>query len=142
MPFWPQLSNWDEPGRRAFLTQQFAAMRAGYRGMFPDGEFLIISLAGRPAGRLVLHRPAGEIRVVDLALLPGDRNRGIGTRLMQRVCAEAAAAGKPVRLSVLKHNRAGRWYARLGFTRVGEQGIYDEWEWRPPGGVTGVSPTG
>jgi ribosomal protein S18 acetylase RimI-like enzyme len=128
------LTNWDGPMRRAFLNQQFNAMRQGYRSMFPSGEFLIIELDGLAAGRMVINRGAIEIRVVDLALLPAHRNRGIGTRLMRQVCADAAAAGTPVRLCVLKNNRALRWYERLGFTKIGEQGFYHELEWRPPPG--------
>ena len=129
------LTNWDPALRQAFLAQQFQAMCAGYHRQFPAGEFSIISLGDRPVGRMVLHRGAAEIRVVDLALLPADRNRGIGTLLLQRVCAEAAAAGQPVRLSVWQSNRAARWYERLGFRRVGEPGVYDEWEWRPATGT-------
>ena len=131
------LTNWDEATRTAFLTQQFNAMRRGYRAMFPAGEFLIIQLAGQPVGRMVLNRSAAQIRVVDVALLPEFRNQGIGTGLMRGVGAEAAGIGKVVTLSVLKFNRAGQWYARLGFTPVGEAGIYDEWEWRPDTGITG-----
>lgn len=129
------LTNWDEPMRRAFLNQQFRAMRDGYRSMFPTGKFLIIEAAGTRVGRMVINRSEAEIRVVDLALLPARRNRGIGTYLMRRVCT---GADKPVRLSVLINNRAGRWYERLGFNKIGEMGIYDEMEWRPP--VTPASP--
>jgi ribosomal protein S18 acetylase RimI-like enzyme len=125
------LTNWDEPTRRAFLNQQFNAMRQGYRSMFPSGEFSIIELAGQPAGRMVIDRTEKEIHVVDLALLPAHRNRGVGTFLIQQVCGEATDSGKPVRLFVLKHNRALRWYDRLGFVKTGEQGVYDELEWRP-----------
>ena len=128
------LTNWDEPMRRAFLNQQFHAMRQGYRSMFPSGEFSVIELDGEPAGRMVIARGATEIRVVDLALLPAQRNRGIGTVLMRQVCADAASAGKPVRLCVLKNNRALGWYERLGFSNIGESGIYDELEWRPAAG--------
>jgi ribosomal protein S18 acetylase RimI-like enzyme len=128
------LTNWNEPMRRAFLNQQFNAMRQGYRGMFPAGEFSIIELDGKPAGRMVVNRGATEIRVVDLALLPAQRNRGIGTVLMRQVCADAANAGKPVRLCVLKNNRALGWYERLGFSKIGEPGVYDELEWRPAAG--------
>jgi ribosomal protein S18 acetylase RimI-like enzyme len=66
--------------------------------------------------------------VVDLALLPAHRNQGIGTWLLRQVCEEA---DRPVHLSVLKFNRAIHWYERLGFTKISEQGIYDELEWRP-----------
>jgi len=122
------LTNWDEAMRRAFLNHQFNAMRQGYRSMFPTGEFSIIEISGQPAGRLVIHRTEGEVRVVDLALLPAYRNQGVGTRLMRQICSEA---NRPVRLSVLKYNRALQWYARLGFAKIGDQGVYDELEWRP-----------
>ena len=122
------LTNWDEPTRRMFLQQQFNAMRVGYRSMFPTGEFMIIEMAGQPVGRMVLDRGATEIRVVDLALLPARQNQGIGTFLMRQVCANA---GKPVRLCVLKNNRARFWYERMGFIPIGERGVYDELEWRP-----------
>jgi ribosomal protein S18 acetylase RimI-like enzyme len=127
------LTNWEEPARRAFLDMQFAAMRRGYADMYPAGEFLIIVLGERPIGRMVLNRMAEDIRVVDLALLPADRNAGFGTFLMRRVCAEAAQAGKPVRLCVLKNSRAVRWYERLGFSKTEEAGFYEQMEWRAPG---------
>ena len=126
------LTNWDDNTRRQFLDQQFAAMRRGYAQMYPDGEFLIVSLGSERVGRMVIHRAAEAIRVVDLALLPAHRNRGIGTILMRQVCGEAASTGKPVRLCVLKSNRALRWYQRLGFAFCENRGIYDELEWRPP----------
>src|ERR1039458_6284914 len=119
------LTNWDE------------TMRQGYRSMFPAGEFWIIELDGKPAGRMVIHRDAAELRVVDLALLPAHRNQGVGTFLLRQLCAKA---DKPVRLSVLQHNRALRWYARLGFVKTGELGFYDELEWRPA--ANPVAPTG
>ncbi len=125
------LTNWDEASRRAFLTQQFAAMRRSYRSMFPAGEFSVIELESQPVGRMVIHRGPAEIRIVDLALLPEYQNRGVGTYLMQQAGAQAADEGKPVRLCVLKNNRAFQWYERLGFKKIGEQGFYDELEWRP-----------
>jgi GNAT superfamily N-acetyltransferase len=103
-------------------------MRQGYRSQFPTGEFLVIEAAGIPIGRMVIDRTAAEIRVVDLALLPAHRNQGIGTRLLRQICAEA---DRPVHLSVLKFNRAAHWYERLGFTKISEQGLYNELEWQP-----------
>jgi len=122
------LTNWNEDLRRAFLNQQFNAMRHGYQSQFPTGEFLVIEAAGIPIGRMVIDRTAAEIRVVDLALLPAHRNQGIGTRLLRQICAEA---DRPVHLSVLKFNRAAHWYERLGFTKISEQGLYNELEWQP-----------
>ena len=139
------LTNWSASMRRNFLAQQFTAMCQGYRSMFPTGEFSIIEFESKPVGRIVINRSQTEIRVVDFALLPEHQNRGIGTFLMQQICAEAVKTGQPTRLCVLKGNRARRWYERLGFKKIGEQGFYDELEWRPE--ISGdlaslASPTG
>lgn len=50
-----------------------------------------------------------------MALLPEFQGRGIGTKLIQAVMGEAAGLGLPLRLQVLKANRARRLYERLGF---------------------------
>ena len=88
-------------------------MGQGYRSSFPTAEFSIILFGTGPVGRMVVQRTAEELRVVDIALLPAHRNQGIGTFLMQQVCAEADKARKPVRLCVLQNNPARRWYERL-----------------------------
>jgi len=127
------LTNWDDATRQDFLTMQFQAMRRGYRDMFPAGEFSVIEVSGQPVGRMVLNRSAQEIRVVDIALLPPHRNRGIGTILIRRVCSEATTAGLVVRLSVLKNSGAVRWYERLNFRKIGESALHEEMEWRGAG---------
>ncbi|HLX94817.1 MAG TPA: GNAT family N-acetyltransferase [Verrucomicrobiae bacterium] len=132
------LTDWDAPTRAAFLDMQFKAMRQGYRTMFPTADFSIILRGPERIGRMIILRLDREIRVVDLALRPGFRNQKIGTFLMQRVCAEAARAGKTVTLSVLKNTRPVGWYRRLGFATAGEAGFYEEMEWRP----TGFTPAG
>jgi GNAT superfamily N-acetyltransferase len=127
------LTGWDAATRGRFLEFQFRAMRQGYGSRFPHAEFAIILLEGRPVGRAVVDRDTEAVHVVDVALLGPERNRGIGTRLLGRWCAEAAATHRVVRLSVLKGNRALRFYDRLGFTPVGDEGLYLCLEWRPPG---------
>lgn len=116
-----------------FLKMQFNAQQQGYRGMFPQAEFQIILLNEQPAGRWVVDRAADEIRLVDIALLPVHRQAGLGTALIQRLFAEAAAARKPMRLSVLKNHRAAHLYERLGFYKTRELGLYNEMEWRADG---------
>ena len=126
------LTNWDQATRRAFLMMQFQAMRQGYRDRFPAAEFSIVEMSGQPVGRMVLNSSPETIRIVDLALLPDHRKRGIGTVLMRQVCAKAAGKGSTVRLSVLKSSQALRWYERLGFRKFSESDIHDEMEWRSP----------
>ena len=125
------LTGWNAAMREAFVRMQFAAMRQGYAGMFPHGDFSIILLNQRPVGRIVISRADDAFRVVDMALLPAFRGRGVGTFLLRELLGEAARAGKPVRLHVLKMSRATGLYERLGFVRFGEEGFHDQLEWRP-----------
>ena len=69
--------------------------------------------------------------MVDIALLPDWRGRGVGTALTQPVIAEARAAGKTVSISVEKHNPAERLYRRLGFREVADEGVHWIMEWCP-----------
>ncbi|MGH9895552.1 MAG: GNAT family N-acetyltransferase, partial [bacterium] len=118
------LVDWDEDKKARFLQMQFAAQHQYYQDYYTDTEFFIILLDELPVGRLYLARWPGEIRIVDLALLPAHRNAGIGTRILRDMLAEAGRAGKPVRIHVEKLNPALRLYERLGFTRIADKGVY------------------
>ena len=125
------LTGWDPATRQEFLNHQFSAMRAGYRSMFPQAAFSMILLGGRPIGRQVVDRTLDEIRLVDIALLPGFCGHGLGTKLMRDLLVEAAEAKKPVRLQVVIRSRATALYTRLGFRPVGEADVYETLEWLP-----------
>ncbi len=120
---------WSEAQQDVFLHMQHAAQRQGYRARFPRADDRIIEVEGRPAGRLLVDRAEHELRLVDVALLPEFRGRGIGGRLLQSLLGEAQRADKPVRLQVLAQSRARRLYLRLGFRPVAEQTPYVEMEW-------------
>jgi ribosomal protein S18 acetylase RimI-like enzyme len=122
---------WSPEMRTNFLKMQFKASQ-GYRSAFPGAEFHIVLLNGANAGRLIVNRSREELRIVDVALLPEHRGAGIGTALLQRVFGEATGSKKPLRLKVLKGNRAGRLYQRLGFVEIGETDMRIEMEWRAP----------
>ena len=61
---------------------------------------------------------------------PGLRGRGIGTGLLKDLLAEAAEKGRPVRLKVVLTNPARRLYERQGFIGLGNDGVYEQMEWR------------
>jgi len=121
---------WPAAMRESFVRLQFNAQQQGYRAAFPRAQFAIILAAGQAVGRIVLDRAENEFLLVEIALLPAHRGRGIGTALVQDLLREAAAAKKPVRLSVLKGQRAFRLYERLGFEKTGGDGVRDQMEWR------------
>jgi len=113
-----------------FLAQQFSAQERHYAAHYPGAEHSIILHQGNEVGRLYLYRSADEIRLVDIGLLPEQRNRGIGRQLLERIQAQAAAAALPLRLSVALDNPAQRLYRRLGFIPDADDGAYLSMEWR------------
>lgn len=126
-----QIPGWDDRRREALIAMQSRAQAADYRGRFPDSGYQIVLFEGTPVGRLFVHRGLGEIRLVDIALLPEYRGRGIGGGLIGAVLTEAAGAGKPVRLHVERSNPALRLYQRLDFATIGDQGVHFLMEWTP-----------
>lgn len=123
---------WTDEQKGAFLDQQFDAQDHHYRTYYPGLELLVVELDDEAIGRLYRCILGGELRVLDIALLPPWRNRGHGSRLLDGILAEAAAAGIPVTLYVEAHNPARRLYDRLGFVLMEEGDVYDLLEWRPP----------
>jgi ribosomal protein S18 acetylase RimI-like enzyme len=115
---------WPDDAVAAFLDQQGRAQLHHYRTHYPTAACSVVEVDAEPVGRLWLHRSEGELRVVDIALLPAARGRGIGTALLAGVTAEADRTGAMVSIHVEKHNPALRLYGRLGFTVAGDKGIY------------------
>jgi ribosomal protein S18 acetylase RimI-like enzyme len=111
---------WDEQQKDAFLRAQFDAQDAWWRENYGGASFDVIVVDGEPAGRLYVHRGDTEIRIVDIALLPEHRGKGIGTRLLRDVIAE----GKRVTIHVERMNPALRLYERLGFEVAEDKGVY------------------
>jgi ribosomal protein S18 acetylase RimI-like enzyme len=115
---------WTAEQKAAFLAQQLAAQTAHYARHYAGMTADLVVVDGEPGGRLLVARWAGEIRIVDITLLPELRGQGVGTALLSTVLEEAAAAGKRVTIHVARDNRALRLYERLGFRRVGEHGVH------------------
>lgn len=125
-------TGWSPGQMNAFLSMQFNAQHTYYHQQFADAEYSVVMLDGVPIGRLYVNRTPDEVLIIDIALLPEYRDRGIGTPLVRGLLAEADAGGKPVRLHVEKFNRALRLWQRLGFEVIEDQGVYWYMERRPP----------
>lgn len=119
-----EAQGWPAEVLHAFLADQYRMQTAHYARFYAGAAFLIVEHDGAAIGRLYVHRDRHEHRIVDISLVPGARNRGIGGALLDRVCAEAAALGCGVSLHVEKHNPAQRLYQRKGFVRTGENDPY------------------
>jgi ribosomal protein S18 acetylase RimI-like enzyme len=127
-----RLVSWTTEQKHAFVVQQFIAQDTAYRREYPNATFDVIEVDGRGAGRLLVERRADVIDVLDIALLPQFRARGVGTTVMRALCAEATANGTRISLYVEKFNPARAWYERLGFREVSDAEVYLLLEWLPP----------
>jgi RimJ/RimL family protein N-acetyltransferase len=121
---------WSETQREAFLKMQFSAQQLHYRTYHPDSTHDIILLDAQPIGRLYVARSAEEIQILDITILPEHCNKGIGTPLIKRLMDEAAEAGKPLTIYVESFNPSRRLFERLGFSKIGDDGVNHLMEWR------------
>ena len=124
-------TDWDADQKTAFLTMQFDAQHRYYAANYPRAQFQIILQDGEPIGRLYVDRRAAEIRIMDIALLPEFRRRGIGSDLVNAILAEGKTRGLPVTIHVEQFNPALRLYYRLGFRQIQDKGVYYLLEWEP-----------
>jgi ribosomal protein S18 acetylase RimI-like enzyme len=126
------LWNWPPAQQEAFLKMQFKARQHSYRAQSPHAEDQLVLLQNQPIGRFLVARSQNEIDLMDIALLPEFRKKGIGTALLHGLLREATAAKKNVRLHVVPSNPAAHLYTRLGFSKIGGDELYLEMAWKPP----------
>ncbi len=114
--------DWSREQVDAFIDLQFEAQRRHYWAHYDTSRFHAITVDGADAGRLYVERRERELRVVDIALLPPFRNRGVATRLFRELFDEADRDGLVVSIHVEHDNPAQRLYQRLGFAFRDEPG--------------------
>ena len=115
---------WTEEQQQAFVRAQFAAQQEHYAQKYPAANHDIIVANDRRVGRLYAARLDHEIRIIDITLLPAERNVGIGSYLIQQLLDEANRSGKLTRIYVEDFNPSLRLFERLGFARSEQQGIH------------------
>ena len=125
---------WTDQQKQQFLQMQFNAQDKYYQEQFPKAAFQIILLREEPIGRLYLDRRSDEIRIIDIALLPEQRNKGVGSKLLKEILKEGQRVALPIRIHVEQFNPALRLYTRLGFKKISDNGVYYLMEWSPQDG--------
>ena len=120
---------WSEPEKQLFLDQQFDTQHQYYQQQFPVASFDVVLSGDKPIGRLYVDQREDEIRLIDIALIPDSRGRGIGSQLINDILEHACSQSKAVRIHVEVSNPAMRLYKRLGFKQIDDNGIYHLMEW-------------
>ena len=132
------LAGWPASTRRAFLDQQFQFQTTHYAGEYPHAERRIVTAKGTPVGRLIVERAGLPWQIVDIALLPSSRRRGLGGAIIAALLAAATQAAVEVALTVEQGNPARRLYERLGFAAAAAAPPHLAMVWRPRLGVDGM----
>jgi ribosomal protein S18 acetylase RimI-like enzyme len=122
---------WPPAQQEAFLRMQFTAQQQWYAMSYAQAEHHIVEQDGVPIGRLMVSRRAPAAVLVDIALLPEHRGKGIGGGVICELIQQCNREKLPLRLQVLKTNPALRLYERLGFIRTGEDQLYIQMERQP-----------
>jgi len=123
----------DEAMKEGLLRMQFVSQTATYRTQYPAARFDIIEQGGEPIGRIVIDPGSEAGRIVDIALVPQRRARGLGTAILAAVLERFAHRRQRVQCQVLEGNEpAKRMLGRVGFRRVAHIPPFLHLEWRPP----------
>jgi len=125
------LMGWGADDAGPFLKMQFDFQDRHYRSMFPDACRLIIMMDGEKAGRIIIERNDGFIRIVLLEFLPEFQKKGCGSFILKCFQAEAAGRNISVCFNVAVDNvRGQKLFKSLGFYETGTDDAYYFMEWK------------
>ncbi|HNX09658.1 MAG TPA: GNAT family N-acetyltransferase [Methanothrix sp.] len=111
--------------RDAILNMQYSARQRGLCANWPHARHMIVTEDGESIGRLSIARNGNVLHLIEIALLPERQNRGIGSFLMKQLVKEAGdCQGHQIKLYVFRSSRAVRFYQRMGFVPVSDDGVY------------------
>ena len=120
---------WPPAQLEMFLQMQFNAQKQSYELIYPDAEKSIIQVEGTDVGQLVVNDSKNCLTLVDISVLSGFRNQGIGGIVVRKLQTRAAESKVPLVLHVLRNSDALRLYNRLGFVISNESDIHFEMTW-------------
>ena len=130
---WDELAAvaWPDDAKTAFLHDQSRLQGEHYRQHYPGAALCIVERDGAPVGRVYLYPSPGELRLMDVALLPQWRGQGYGERMLRALQSVASVQSRLISLHVEPNNPAQRLYARLGFIAGEQRGVYQYLSWTP-----------
>jgi ribosomal protein S18 acetylase RimI-like enzyme len=118
------------------MEQQFQVQTQAYNANWPDARLEIVMVENLAVGRLATHRAPDALHLIDIALTPAWRGRGLGEALLRMLMDEALARTCALTLNVDPDNRGAlQLYKRLGFIIKAENDTHLALSW-PPQPVT------
>ena len=109
---------------RDVVSRQFGAWDEAlqdrlFEEKWRPNQFEIVLCDGNSCGFLSIEDRPDHISVSEIAIAPQFQRRGIGSRLFNKEMQRGREAKSPLRLQVLRENRAIELYRRLGFKECG-----------------------
>src|SRR5690242_388046 len=82
-----EISAWGWPPQQQeiFLRMQFNARRHSYASSYPSAQENLLLKSGVPVGAMIFARTSSDVRLLDIALLPEHRNRGLGAIVLSNL---------------------------------------------------------
>lgn len=116
----------------SLIDMQQQAQVVGYGEQFPNAHYFIVERLGERIGRIVVDFGQSEVRLVDIAFLPGARGQGYGTQVIRALQRAATQVHTPLALVVHRDDpRARRLYGALGFVVAETHPMADKMVWTP-----------
>lgn len=113
-----------EGQKEAFIEQQFEIEKHQIMMGYPEAQLNMIMFQGKPVGRIYIYYGKDTDRILEIGLLEGYRNQGIGGNIVRKVIEKAVEKKKTVSLQVAWFNQSAyRFYENLGFKMVENNGI-------------------
>jgi ribosomal protein S18 acetylase RimI-like enzyme len=134
-------TGWPPEQRRQFLDRQFELQHHYYQAHHAGADFLLLLREATPIGRLYWRESESVASLIDVALVPAERGRGLGSALVGVLVQRADQRGLAIELHVEPDNPALRLYRRFGFEVAADNGVYARMR-REPGVFTAVSSEG
>ncbi len=123
----------DDPIKESLVRMQFASQTTTYRQQFRDAHFDIVERNGVPIGRIVVDDGQDAGCIVDFALVPKTRSKGLGTAILAAVMQRFVRMQRRVLCKVLINNEPSlRMCQRIGFRQIEIIPPFLQLEWRPP----------
>ena len=104
-----QFGQWDDEWQQHHFEKKWDPSR-----------YQVICCKGRDVGALSVKLEKEHIFLAEIQIDPEIQNQGLGTKIINDIIADAQAKGLPVRLRVLRQNKAKKLYVRLGFMETGQ----------------------
>ncbi|MGZ5008851.1 MAG: GNAT family N-acetyltransferase [Methylobacter sp.] len=108
----------------------------GVQQNYPNAQTKILEFQDQARGRMIFEHAAGDIHLIDIAVLPGAQRQGLARYMVQYLQQMAVTHHAGLSLRVVKNNfKARALYLSAGFQIVGEDELSEQMRWRAGGAV-------